>query len=181
MDDFAYVLDYLKQGRTSDHNFHKTPLVIIIGETEFKFLEAIPKENAILTVGDRVYIGKDQAKRDRISTVKRRIGYEELTASAVSELPYTLENIVKLQKNIYLKFFNDAQPISPRMHSLELLPGLGNKTMWSIIEEREKKPFDSFEDLSERVKIHHPEKMIANRITQELENRNEKYKLFVKG
>ena len=60
----------------------------------------------------------------------------------MSELPYTLENIVKLQKNIYLKFFNDAQPVSPRMHSLELLPGLGNKTMWSIIEEREKKPFD---------------------------------------
>ncbi len=180
MDDYAYVLDYLKQGRASDHNFHKTPMVIIIGENEFKFLEAIPRDNAILTIGDRVYIGKDQAKRDKISTVKRRIGFEELTASASSELPYTLENIVKTHKEKYLRFFNEAQPISPRMHSLELLPGLGNKTMWAIIDERQKKPFDSLENLSERVKIHNPEKMIAARIAQELENKNEKYRLFVR-
>ncbi len=182
MDDFAYVLDILKQGRASDHNYHKIPLVLIIGETEFKLLEVIPKDNAIITIGDRIYIGKDQAKRDKISTVKRRIGYDELTSSAISELPYTLELIVKNNENKFIQFFNTAESISPRMHSLELLQGLGNKTMWAILDERKKKPFQSFQDLTERVKtIHHPEKMIAARIIQELENKDEKYRLFVKG
>ena len=41
-------------------------------------------------------------------------------------------------------------------------------------------PFDSFADLSERLKtIHNPAKMIAGRVVQELEERNEKYKIFV--
>jgi putative nucleotide binding protein len=66
------------------------------------------------------------------------------------------------------------------MHSLELLPGLGNKTMWTIIEERKKKPFASFQDLADRVKtIHNPQKMVASRIVQELQERYEKHKLFV--
>ncbi|MCL4346086.1 MAG: DUF655 domain-containing protein [Candidatus Thermoplasmatota archaeon] len=182
MDDYAYVLDILKQGRANDHNYHKTPLALIIGETEFKILEVIPKENAIITIGDRIYIGKDQAKRDKVSTVKRRIGYDELTSSAISELPFTLELIVKSNEKKYVQFFNTAESISPRMHSLELLQGLGNKTMWTIIEERKKKPFESFQDLTERVKtLHHPEKMIAMRIVQELENKDEKYRLFVRG
>jgi putative nucleotide binding protein len=66
------------------------------------------------------------------------------------------------------------------MHSLELLPGLGNKTMWTIIEERKKKKFDSCEDLTTRVKtIHNPQKMIAGRIVDELQDRFEKHRIFV--
>ncbi|MCL4341253.1 MAG: DUF655 domain-containing protein [Candidatus Thermoplasmatota archaeon] len=52
--------------------------------------------------------------------------------------------------------------------------------MWNIIEERKKKPFTSLDDVTDRVKtIHHVQKMIASRIVEELEEKNEKYKLFV--
>ncbi|MEM4058407.1 MAG: DUF655 domain-containing protein, partial [Thermoplasmata archaeon] len=57
---------------------------------------------------------------------------------------------------------------------------LGKKTMWSIIEEREKEKFKTFSDLENRVKtIHHPEKLITKRIMLELEQRDIKYKIFV--
>ena len=39
------------------------------------------------------------------------------------------------------------------MHMLELLPGVGKKHMWEIIEARKDKPFESFEDIKNRVKL----------------------------
>ncbi|BAB59458.1 hypothetical protein [Thermoplasma volcanium GSS1] len=180
MEEYAYVLDYLPQGRPDDRSYRMNPLVLAIGESEFKLLELIPKPNEIITVGEKVYIGKNPEMRKKILSVRRRITYKDLTNSAQNELPYVLEDIVNKQQERFIKFFNEAEPINARLHSLELLPGLGNKTMWAILEERKKKPFDSFEDLVNRVKsIHNPQKMIAGRIIEELKDRYEKYKLFV--
>ena len=65
------------------------------------------------------------------------------------------------------------------MHQLELLPGIGSKHLWEILEERKKKPFESFEDIKKRVSlIPDPEKMITKRIIEELEDKD-KYRLFV--
>lgn len=180
MEDYIYVLDNLPQGRSEDRSFHKTHIVLGIGENEFALLECVPKQNAIITIGDRVYVGKDIEKRDKILTIKRRISYNDLTNSAKTELPYTLQTIVKANEKKYVDFFNNADSINSRMHTLELLPGLGNKTMWTVLEERKKEKFKSFEDLTSRVKtLHHPEKMIAERIEKELSG-DEKYHLFVR-
>ncbi len=180
LEEYAYVLDYLPQGRPDDRSYRMNPLVIAVGETEFKLLELIPKQNEAITVGEKVYIGKNAEMRKKILSVKRRITYKDLTSSAANELPYTLEDIVNKQEARFVQFFNEAQPINARLHTLELLPGLGNKTMWNILEERKNKPFTSFSDLVERVKtIHNPQKMIVSRIVDELKDRYEKYKLFV--
>ncbi len=180
LEDYAFVLDYLQQGRPDDRSYRKTPLIIAIGENEFKLLELIPKTNAVCAVGDRIYVGSNIDLRTKILSVKRRISYSDLTNAAMNELQFILESIVNQHEERFVGFFNTAQPINARLHSLELLPGLGNKTMWAIVEERKKKPFESFADLTTRVKtLHNPQKMIAGRIIQELEERHEKYKLFV--
>lgn len=180
MEEYAFVLDYLPQGRADDRGYRKTPLVIAIGEYEFKLLEIIPKQNTVITVGEKIYIGKNPEMRTKVLSVRRRISYKELTSASVNELPFILESIVKEREGEFLHFFNESQPISTRLHSLELLPGLGNKTMWNIVEERKKKPFQSFEDLTERIKtLHNPHKMIVSRILEELEDRFQKHKLFV--
>ena len=80
----------------------------------------------------------------------------------------------------FIKFFNEAHPITTRFHLLELLPGLGKKTMLAVLDERKKAPFKSFEDLNKRVaSLHQSEKIIARRIERELANPNEKYMIFV--
>ena len=64
------------------------------------------------------------------------------------------------------------------MHQFQLLPGVGKKHMADILAERSKKPFASFTDISERVKLFpDPQKTIVRRILQELEG-DEKYYLF---
>jgi putative nucleotide binding protein len=180
LEDYARILDHLPQGHPERSRFRREPLAYAIGEDEFKLFELIPKDGVALTIGERVYIGKDPALRDKILHVKRRIGYEELTAAGQSELPFVVQQIVKEKEDRFIRFYNEAQAITTRFHMLELLPGLGKKTMWAIMEERKKGPFRDFDELARRVpSIHHPDKLIAKRIEMELAEPTQKYHIFV--
>jgi putative nucleotide binding protein len=64
------------------------------------------------------------------------------------------------------------------MHQFELLPGFGKSYTKAIIEEREKTPFTSFEDIKQRLKnIPDPKKVIRKRIIEEL-TEDVRFKLF---
>jgi putative nucleotide binding protein len=180
MEDFIYILDYLAVALpTPGRAFRKEPSAYGIGEFEFKLLEVESKPNIVLQIGERVYIGKELDKRDKIARVKRRIGYENLTTTAKKELPFILEQIVKAQEERFVNFYNESASITRRFHSLQLLPGLGGKTLESVLEERNKLKFLSFEDIAKRTMLKHPEKAIVKRIELELSNPSEKYFLFV--
>lgn len=180
MEDYARILDYLPQGLPDEKMFHREPVAYAVGEDQFKLFELVPKQGVNLAAGDRVYIGKDLDLRQEILHVKKRIGFNELTNASQSELPFVMLQIIKAHEPRFVQFFNESQAITTRFHMLELLPGLGKKTMWSIIEERKKGPFKDFADISKRVPLAHQiEKLVAKRIEQELANPDEKYRLFV--
>ena len=180
MEDNAFILDFLPQGLPDERRFKREPIAFALGESEFKILELIPKDNSNLDIGERVYIGKDMNQRNKVLHVKRRVRFEDITNTAQNELSYIVSEIVKGNQDRFVKFFNEAQAISTRYHMLELLPGLGKKTMWSIIDERKKALFDSFEDIEERVgSLHQPDKLICKRIELELSDTNQKYHIFV--
>lgn len=179
LEDYAYVLDFLPYGHPDDKRpIHKRePLAQVVGEKNFTLLEVSIKKDKQPLVMDRVYIGKGE--RDVVFKIKRRLRYEELTPAAKAELPYVLEHIVKQNEKKYVEFFNKSESITTRMHQLELLPGVGKKMMWAILDERKKKPFESFEDIAQRVKgIQRPEKLIVSRIIYELQNPQTKYRIF---
>lgn len=177
-EEVARILDYLPYGRGSDsRSYQKQPLVQAVGEANFVLMEMTPKEGIVPTAGTRVYIGS--GNRDVIDHVNRRIDYVDLSNNAKLELPFEIQTIVLDNEARFIYFFNDAGPITTRMHSLELLPGIGKKLMWSILNERKKGPFKSFEDLMARVKgVHNPEKLIAKRIEDELMDDRIKYRVF---
>ena len=178
-EDIAYILDYLPYGRSDDTRpmYQKKPLVQGVGEKHFVLMEMIPKENVAPKTQDRVYIG--EGDRPVIDHVKRRITFNELTHGAQMELPFVVEKIVLANESRFLSFFNEAYPITTRLHMLELLPGIGKKLMWGIIEVRKKGTFASFKDLVDRVKgLHSPEKLIGHRVLDELKDENIKYRVF---
>jgi putative nucleotide binding protein len=180
LEDYAYILDYLPEGLPGERSFKREPLAYALGKSEFKMFELVPKQDAVIMIGEKVYIGKDVDKREKIQHVKRRVGYEELTSASHSELPYIIQDVVMDNEPRFVQFFNSAQAITTRYHMLELLPGLGKKTMWAILEERKKGDFKSFQDLAERVpSVKHPEKLVAKRIETELSDPHQKYHLFV--
>ena len=175
----AIVLDVLMKGHPNDPRppFKREPLIQAIGIEQFKLLELVPKPGAIIDLHEKVYIG--DAERVKIERVKRRIGYEDLTQTARGELPFILEKLIKEREADFVLFFNKAISITPKLHMLHLLPGIGKKLMWEILETRTRKPFESFADISTRIKsIPHPEKMVLARIIEELEDPNVKYHVF---
>jgi len=175
----AIVLDVLLKGHPDDPRppFKREPLVQAIGMEQFKLLELVPKAAAIIDLHEKVYIG--DSEREKIERVKRRIGYGDLTQTAKGELPFIIEKIVKDREPDFVAFFNKAISITPKLHMLHLLPGIGKKLMWEILESRNRKPFESFADISARIKsIPHPEKMIIARILEELQDPETKYHVF---
>jgi putative nucleotide binding protein len=175
----AYILDYLRFGKPGTRGkFRAGAVVQMIGESYFTLLEANVRSGAEVHPLDKVYVGKDSRKE--ITYILGRIGYDELTANARMELEGAIEKIVLNREKWFVNFFNAAQPITPRMHALELIPGIGKKYMWNILDGREKGPFASFEDLQNRVNIPSPARLITKRIIEELSGES-KYRLFTRS
>ncbi|HIH26486.1 MAG TPA: DUF655 domain-containing protein [Methanoregulaceae archaeon] len=174
----AIVLDILQRGHPDDPRpvFKREAIVQAIGLSQFKLLELVPKTLDI-QIHELVYIG--DGDRPKVERVKRRISYAELTQTARVELPFIIEQLVKEKEQEFVQFFNKSISITPKLHMLHLLPGIGKKLMWEILTEREKRPFESFADISQRIKsIPHPDRMVVNRILEELQDPNVKYHVF---
>ena len=183
-EDNAVILDYLSLGyvKSDMSKFKGKAIAQAIGTDYFTLLELAPKNGVDLEIQDTVYIGK--GKRDKIYRVLGKLDFENLTATSRIELDYAIRDIVESQEEKFVGFFNTAGPVNTRLHQLELLPGIGKKYMWEIIEARERQEFTSFEDITERVpSLSDPVGMIVNRIKQELDTTTvkkgkQKYYLF---
>ncbi|MCD6369828.1 MAG: DUF655 domain-containing protein [Thermoproteales archaeon] len=177
-EEYAYILDYLPHGYyTADRVFVRGPVAQAVGEQYFMLLELIPLEGIPLQPLERIYVGRKEINL-KIERVSRRIRYDDLTLRARDTLEKAIETIIEKREKYFVDFFNKAQPLTPKMHSLELLRGIGKKTLWKILEERRKKPFETFKEIQERVKIPDPKRLILNRIIDEIINEREKYHVF---
>lgn len=179
-EDRGLVLDFLPQGHPSDPRpIHlREPIAQILGDTFFTLLEVVPVKDVTFLPLERAFIGKGE--REKVDRVKRRVGYEELTAAAKAELPVAIECLIAEAPERFVEFFNRAAPLTMRFHQLELVPGIGKKLMWAIIEERKKGPFADFQDIEKRVKgLVNPKGLAARRIEMELRG-DDKYRVFVR-
>lgn len=178
-EEYAYVLDDLPHGRPGAPRtqYHGKPVIQMIGETYFTLLEAVPRDGMLFNIRDRIYVGRKD--RTKIEHILGRVAYNELTSVAKAELLLAIEMIIKADEKQFITFFNESQPVTPRMHSLELIPGIGKRLMWKILGQRERVPFDSFSDLKSRVNIADPAKLLARRVLKEL-SKDEKYQIFTR-
>jgi putative nucleotide binding protein len=178
-EEYAIILDYLPNGYPFDNRpiHKKTAIAQAIGTKKFTILELVPKKGMNLQPNEQIYIG--EGKRDKIHHIMGKLSVSKLTGTAQNQLEFVIRDIIDKNETDFVTFFNKAMPLSTRMHQLELLPGLGKKHMWQIIEERRGEEFKDFEDIKKRVKLlPDPKKAIVKRIILEL-NGNEKYNLFV--
>ena len=173
------VLDFLPHGYPFDTrpSHKKSPIVQAIGKSRFVLLELVPKKDVFLQPYEEVYIG--EGKRDKIHHIIGKLPLNKLTATAKTELEFVVKDLVKKNEPRFIQFFNTAKSLTTRMHQLELIPGLGKKHMWEILEKRDEKLFESFKDIKERVKLMpDPEKAILKRILNEIDGK-EKHCIFV--
>ena len=175
-EEYSYVLDFMFTGKSS--STRTEPLAQLIGASWFTLLEATTKPDAILTIGEKVYIG--QGERDKISLIKSKITYNELTQTAKGNMPAIITRMIKEDEKRFVNVFNTAGAVNIRQHSLELLPGIGKKHLNSILKERSQRKFESFQDITNRIALlQDPKKMVVERIMIELQG-NERFYIFVK-
>jgi len=176
----AVVLDYLPHGRSDDNRpqYQKAAVAYALTEDSFDLLELTLTDEADINIVDRVAV--DPVDDEQIDSM-REIDYDELTSSAESELEYAIEAIIDADEGRFVDFYNEAQPITLRLHQLNLLPGIGKKLRNKIIDTRKRGPFESFENLSDRVGgLHRPKEVLIERIQEELRDDDLKYKIFVR-
>ena len=174
-EDYGIVLDFLSHGHAGSYD--RLAVAQVLGEQHLVILEVVPRKGISLQPGEKVYIGPD--KREKVHHVAGRIPYEQLSQTAKGELDRLVEKIVTEREPDFVKFYNTCGPISTRLHTLEVLPGIGKKHMWDILNARKEKPFETFADIKNRVKlIPDPKQSIINRIMDEI-MQTDKYRLFV--
>ena len=176
-EEHAYVLDFNSRGKSSTVRGREGIIVTAIGEDRLTLLEVLGISNSTFEIGEKIYIGKDG--RTKILSVLGKMEYEKISSSAQSELPTIVENIVTNNESKFVEYLNKAQPLTPRIHALELIPGIGKTYMKTMLEEREKKKFESYADLQERVGFKEPIKHISERIMDEITGES-RMNLFVK-
>ncbi|MEK6830811.1 MAG: DUF655 domain-containing protein [Nanoarchaeota archaeon] len=174
-EEYAIVLDYLPYGYPLEKKM--MPLAQAIGTKNFTLLQLIPRRGIKLEVSEKVYIG--DGKRDKIYYIQGKLPENKLTETSKQQLQAFIEKYFLEDEKRFVDFFNKAGPINTRLHQLELLSGFGKKHSEAILNEREKKPFKSLEDLKKRISnIPDPKKAIEKRILDEI-LRKEKYYLFI--
>lgn len=177
-EEFAWVLDFIKSGiPRKSWRREPIPYAQCIGEDFFALLEVAIQRGIDLSVGAKVYVGEGPKKE--VVSVLGRIGYESLSQSSKDNLPAVLEQIVLSNQSKYIGIVNSLGLLTPRLHAFELLSGIGRSTTRRIIEERERGSFASFEDFARRTKVTNLEKVIVERIIEEIST-EQRYKIFVR-
>lgn len=165
-EEYAYVLDFIVRGKSTTVRGRDGIIVTALGEERLTILELLAMPNSSFEIGERVYIGKEG--RTKILSVLGRLEFNQTSSSAQSELTSVVEKIVVHNEQRFVDYLNNAQPLTPRIHALELIPGIGKTYMKTMLEEREKKKFTDFKDLQERVGLKEPAKQVAKRIIEEI-------------
>lgn len=176
-EEYAYVLDFNPRGKSSAVRGREGIIVTSIGEDRLTLLEVLGVPNSTFEVNERIYIGKEG--RTKVLSVLGKMDYDSVSSSAQSELPGVVESIVTNNEPKFVEYLNNARPLTPRIHALELIPGIGKTYMKTMLEERDKKKFESYNDLQERVGFKDPIKHISERIMDEITGQS-RMNLFVK-
>jgi putative nucleotide binding protein len=174
-----------------DHDTHLAVLTVLPPETtdederriqgvgidHFTLLEGTLNEETTVAPGDRVATTADEQGP---LTSLTRLTYETLSQDAQDRLDATVESIISTNEQRFIDYYNTAQPISLRRHQLDLLPGIAESRRNAIIRQRERRPFEDFNDLEDRVeRLKNPHAILAERVLTELQEDDVKYTLFV--
>jgi putative nucleotide binding protein len=165
-EEYAYVLDFTPRGKSVTVRGREGVIIQAIGEERLTLLELLGVQNVAVEIGERLYIGREG--RDKVASVLGRLEYNDISQTAKNELPNIVEKVVFANEKRFVGYINMSQPITPRIHALELIPGIGKTYMMTIIKERDKKKFENFTEIQSRVGLRDPAKLVAKRIIEEI-------------
>ena len=143
----------------------------VVGTERFTLLHIELKEGVDVNPQDKILLTKHS---DEVEKINYRISYDNLSNAEKEELNRAIHRIILTDEKKYVHFFNSQSRDRLQLHFLD---GISRKAGTKIVSEREKKDFESFEDINKRVSfIDDSEELIFKRVFYELtepRNKNE--------
>ena len=118
-EEYAYVLDFSTRGRSKTVRGREGVIVTALGEERLTLLEVLGLDESEFEIGEKIYIGKEG--RTKVQSVLGKLDYEQISDSAQTELTNVVSTIVTNNETRFVNYINNAQPLTPRKHSLELI------------------------------------------------------------
>ena len=176
-EEYAYVLNFDTRGKSQTVRGRDGIILSAVGEQRLTLLEILGSEDSSFEIGEKIFIGKEG--RTKVESVLGKLDYTKISSNAQNELPNIIEKIVRTNEAYFVDYFNNAQPITPRKHSLELIPGVGKTYLKIILDQISKKKFTDYNDLENRAGLKEPVKHLTKRIMEEITGQTQ-FHLFVK-
>ena len=176
-EEYAYVLDFTSQGKSKTVRGRDGIIIVALGEERLTLLEILGVDDSTFDVGEKIYIGKEG--RTKVQSVLGKLDYEQITGTAQSELENVVNTIVTKNEQRFVNYINNAQPLTPRKHSLELIPGIGKTYLKLIIEQINKQKFLNYKDMEDRAGLKEPVNHLSKRILEEIAGETQ-FRLFVR-
>ena len=152
-------------------------IITALGEERLTLLEILGVEDSIFDIGEKIYIGKEG--RTKVQSVLGKLDYKQISGSSQSEIDNVVKTIVTNNEERFVDYINNAQPLTPRKHSLELIPGIGKTYLKLIIEQINRQKFLNYKDMEERAGLKEPVNHLSKRIIEEISGETQ-FRLFVK-
>tara|TARA_Y100001960_G_scaffold301086_1_gene350795 strand:+ start:107 stop:682 length:576 start_codon:yes stop_codon:yes gene_type:complete len=176
-EEYAYVLDFCSMAKSKTVRGRDGIIITALGEERLTLLEILGVEDSIFDIGEKIYIGKEG--RTKVQSVLGKLDYKQISGSSQSELSNVVKTIVTNNEERFVNYINNAQPLTPRKHSLELIPGIGKTYLKLIIEQINKQKFLNYKDMEERAGLKEPVNHLSKRIIEEISGETQ-FRLFVK-
>ena len=152
-------------------------IITALGEERLTLLEILGVEDSVFDIGEKIYIGKEG--RTKVQSVLGKLDYKQISGSSQSEIDNVVKTIVTNNEERFVDYINNAQPLTQRKHSLELIPGIGKTYLKLIIEQINKQKFLNYKDMEERAGLKEPVNHLSKRIIEEISGETQ-FRLFVK-
>ena len=176
-EEYAYVLDFCSMAKSKTVRGREGIIITALGEERLTLLEILGAEDSIFDIGEKIYIGKEG--RTKVQSVLGKLDYKQISGSSQSEIDNVVKTIVTNNEERFVDYINNAQPLTPRKHSLELIPGIGKTYLKLIIEQINKQKFLNYKGMEERAGLKEPVNHLSKRIIEEISGETQ-FRLFVK-
>ena len=176
-EEYAYVLDFCSMAKSKTVRGRDGIIITALGEERLTLLEILGVEDSVFDIGEKIYIGKEG--RTKVQSVLGKLDYKQISGSSQSEIENVVKTIVTNNEERFVDYINNAQPLTPRKHSLELIPGIGKTYLKLIIEQINKQKFLNYKDMEERAGLKEPVNHLSKRIIEEISGETQ-FRLFVK-
>lgn len=160
------VLDFRTKQRSSTIRGRKGMILTTMGEGKFTLLEVLGAEGAEFEIGERIDVSRES--RSKIESVLGKLEYSRISEGAKDEIPKIVRNIIEESEARFVSYINKAEPLTPRTHALEIIPGVGKNLLKIIVKERSRRAFESYADVEERTGFADPASRIVQRVMDEI-------------